>query len=300
MEENKDENKELNKAAEENTAEEKAEKKKKKPFWIVILCIALIGCIAGMTYICWYLFNQYTAGNEYTDIKPTTDATVKATEATEKSTVGDTPDAPPDNIAPSDAVNGGDINFDKLREINPDIYAWINIPNTMVNYPVAQYPGDDDSFYLSHNMYGEYSFAGCIYTEKCNKKDFSDPNTVLYGHNMLNGTMFRGLHDFRDKAFFDENPYIYITTADRVLTYEIFSAYEYDDRHLMYSFDFNNKEVFKKYLEYAANPTRAMMYNTRNIKVTADDKIITLSTCLGDVDTSRYLVQGVLINDEPR
>lgn len=295
MEENKDENKKLIKADDENTAENKTEKKRKNPFWVAILCVALAGCIAGMGYICWYLFNQYTAGDEYADIKPTTDPTI----ATEKET-GDTPDAPLDNIAPSDAVNNGDIDFDKLREINPDIYAWINIPNTMVNYPVAQYPGDDDSFYLSHNMYGDYAFAGCIYTEKCNSKDFSDPNTVLYGHNMLNGSMFRGLHDFRDKSFFDANPYIYITTADRVLTYEIFSAYEYDDRHLIYSFDFKNKEVFKEYLEYATNPTRAMMYNTRDIPVTADDKIITLSTCLGDVDTSRYLVQGVLIKNEPR
>ena len=86
---------------------------------------------------------------------------------------------------------------------------------------------------------------------------------------------------------------------DRTLTYEIFSAYEYDDRHLLYSFDFSDKKVFREYLDYAQNPTSSMMYNTRSLNVTTDDKIITLSTCLGDIETSRYLVQGVLIKDEP-
>lgn len=274
--------------------------KKNKTIFRVILTIAIVLLVCGLGYICWYLFNIYTSGHEYENLQqPTNSPTEKATEST--AATGDTPDAPPDNVAPKevhDTVNGS-INFTKLWEINTDLYAWIKIPNTAIDYPVAQYSGDDDSYYLNHNMYKESAFAGCIYTEKLNKKDFSDPNTVLYGHNMQNGTMFRALHSFRDKDFFDANKYIYIYLPDRTLTYEIFSAYEYDDRHLLYSFDFSDKKVFREYLDYAQNPTSSMMYNTRNLNVTADDKIITLSTCLGDIETSRYLVQGVLIKDEP-
>ena len=188
--------------------------------------------------------------------------------------------------------------FDELMEINPDIYAWIYIPNTNVDYPILQTSGDD-AFYLSHNYKKEYEFAGSIYTEKLNKKDFSDPNTLVYGHNMLNGSMFRTLHDFRDPDFFAANPYIYVYLPDRTLKYEIFAAYEYDDRHILYSFDFSDKDVYAEYLAYATNPTESMMYNRREVEVTTDDKIITLSTCLGNIDTSRYLVQGVLISDEP-
>ncbi|MEE0858971.1 MAG: class B sortase [Acutalibacteraceae bacterium] len=272
--------------------------KKQNSVWKAVFVIAIILVIAGLAFVCWYLFNLYTSGSEYENIKPTELVTEVQTEAPSD---GDTPDAPLDNIAPSevhDTVNGG-INFSELWEINTDLYAWIKIPNTMIDYPIAQYQGDDDSYYLTHNMYKESAFAGCIYTEKLNSKDFSDPNTVLYGHNMQNGSMFRALHSFRDEDFFNENQYIYIYLPDRTLTYQIFSAYEYDDRHLLYSFDFTNKEVFQEYLDYAQNPTSAMMYNTRDLDVTTDDKIITLSTCLGDIETSRYLVQGVLIKDEP-
>ena len=271
--------------------------------WKLIFVIAVFLTIAGLIGVCIYLYNVYTGGNEYEDFKNKVRVSSSATEQiyTGNPSNEDTPDAPLDNVAPDivrDTVNGG-INFTELWKINPDLYAWIKIPNTMVDYPVAQYSGDDDEYYLHHNMYKESAFAGCIYTEKENKKDFSDPNTVLYGHNMQNGSMFRGLHSFQDKSFFDANDKIYIYLSQRTLTYKIFSAYEYDDRHLLKSFDFSNKEEFKNYLEYAQNPTASLTFNKRDVDITTDDKIITLSTCLGNSGSSRYLVQGVLIKDEP-
>lgn len=277
-------------------------KKQINIIWKIVFTIAIILMICSLAYVCWHLYNIYTSGTEYEDIKSiVSTATESATElATENTTYGDTPDAPLDNIAPSevhDTVNG-EINFSELWEINTDLYAWIRIPNTMIDYPIAQYQGADDTYYLSHNMYKENAFAGCIYTEKINSKNFDDPNTVLYGHNMQNGSMFRALHSFRDEAFFNENQFIYVYLPDRTLTYMIFSAYEYDDRHILYSFDFSNKEEFQEYLDYAQNPDSSMMANTRDLNVTADNKIITLSTCLGNISTSRYLVQGVLINEE--
>ena len=194
-------------------------------------------------------------------------------------------------------INHG-VNFTELQEINPDIYAWIYIPNTYIDYPILQREGDHQ-FYLSANYMGYYEFAGSIYTEDLNSKDFTDPNTVVYGHNMLNGTMFRTLYNFRDFTFFEQNPFVYVYLPDRTLTYEVFSAYEYSNAHLLTKFDFNDRDVFAEYLEYATNPTEAMFCNRREIPVTPDDRIITLSTCLGNIETSRYLVQGVLISDEP-
>lgn len=272
--------------------------KEKHILWKVVFTIAIILMICALGYVCWFLYNIYTSGTEYDNLQSVT--STENQDSTETYTYGDTPDAPLDNIAPSevyDTINGG-INFTELWEINTELYAWIKIPNTMIDYPVAQYQGSDDSYYLSHNMYKESAFAGCIYTEKQNSKNFDDPNTVLYGHNMQNGSMFRALHNFRDETFFNENQYIYIYLPDRTLTYQIFSAYEYDNRHILNSFDFNDKEVFQEYLDYAQNPVSSMMYNKRDLNVTADDRIITLSTCLGNISTSRYLVQGVLINEE--
>lgn len=281
-------------------------KKDRKKLWAAVWVVSIVLVITALSVLCIYLYRMYTAGKSYDDISlimsegrtETQDAPISSL-MSETDTAADFSEASETDskTKKSDAVNG-DVNFTELWKINTDIYAWISIPNTNINYPVLQTDGDD-AFYLEHNYKKEYEFAGSIYTEKLNRKDFSDPNTVLYGHNMLNGTMFRHLHNFRDPDFFAANPYIYIYLPDRTLTYEIFSAYEYDDRHILYSFDFNDKQVFAEYLDYATNPTNSMMYNTRDISVTADDKIITLSTCLGNIDTSRYLVQGVLISDEP-
>lgn len=277
--------------------------KDRKKLWVAVWVVSLILVIVALSFLCFYLYRMYTAGKSYDDISlimrsdsETGDVPISSL-MSESATASDSSTGSSSSGKKPDAVNG-DVNFTELWKVNEDIYAWIVIPNTNINYPVLQSP-DNDAFYLDHNYKKEYEFAGSIYTEKLNKKDFSDPNTVLYGHNMLNGTMFRHLHNFRDPDFFSANPYIYVYLPERTLTYEIFSAYEYDDRHILYSFDFSDKAVFAEYLGYATNPTESMMYNTRDVKVTADDKIITLSTCLGNIDTSRYLVQGVLISDEP-
>lgn len=277
---------------------------------------SLVLVISALSVLCVYLFRMYSAGRAYDEISsyvPTFSAEESAdselesisslmsepdTASEEKSAANSKKESSKAAEKKPDAVNG-DVNFTELWKTNTDIYAWIRIPNTYVDYPVLQTETLDDNFYLDHNFRKQYEFAGSIYSQKLNKKDFSDPNTVLYGHNMLNGTMFATLHNFRDPQFFANNPYIYIYLPDRTLTYEIFSAYEYDDRHILYSFDFSDEEVYAEYLEYATNPTESMMCNRREIEVTTDDKIITLSTCLDNIDTSRYLVQGVLISDEP-
>ena len=90
------------------------------------------------------------------------------------------------------------IDFAELSSINPDIYAWIRIPDTQIDYPVLQRE-EDDTYYLRHNSSGRYAFAGSIYTEEANSRDFKDPMTVLYGHNMRDGSMFQNLHFFEDE-----------------------------------------------------------------------------------------------------
>ena len=87
------------------------------------------------------------------------------------------------------------LDWEELEAVNPDIYAWIYIPNTNIDYPVLQRSGDND-YYLEHNLDGSRGKPGCIYTEDLNSKEFTDYNTVIYGHNMKSGAMFRTLHDF--------------------------------------------------------------------------------------------------------
>lgn len=190
------------------------------------------------------------------------------------------------------------INFTKLIKTNPDVYAWIRIPDTEIDYAIAQASEDkDDLFYLNHNIEGNYEFAGMIFSQRKNSLDFSDPVTVLYGHNMLNGSMFAGLHKFENKDFFDEHDTFYVYTPGHILTYKVVSAYIYDNRHILNTFDFTKKKDLKEYIQSVTSP-KSFVCNVRNdIDVTIEDKILTLSTCTAS-SSQRYLVQGVLTNDE--
>ncbi len=189
------------------------------------------------------------------------------------------------------------VDFEGLQEYNPDIYAWITIPGTEVDYPIVQHP-DDNSYYLTHNTDGKESAEGAIYTESYNSKDFTDPNTVIYGHNMRNGSMFRSLHNYMDRSFFDENREVTIYMPDKILHYEIFAAYLYDSRHLMLSYDFDDSEVFARYLDEIKGIRDMSSFVDTSIEVTAEDQIITLSTCYKGMDDRRYLVQAVLVSIE--
>ena len=186
------------------------------------------------------------------------------------------------------------LDWKKLHAINPDIYAWIYIPNTEVEYPIVQHPSEDE-YYLNRNLDGSFGKPGCIFTQHYNHKDFLDLNTVVYGHNMKSGRMFRSIHQFEDKDFFEKNPYIYVYTEDRVLIYEIFAAYLSDDSHILNTNDLTTTEGYAHYLEKVYRESKSG--NVRDdITVTAMNRILTLSTCASR-SNQRYLVQGVLLND---
>ena len=168
---------------------------------------------------------------------------------------------------------------------------------TVIDYPIAQ-SETDNAYYLDHNAEKEENAAGAIFTEDYNSKTFEDPNTVIYGHGMTNGTMFNGLHQYMDRSFFDENREIIIYMPDQILHYKIFAAYLYDNRHLMQSINFNNKDIFQAYLDNVFNIRNMQASVDTSMKVTADDKVITLSTCYGGMSDKRYLVQAVLESKE--
>lgn len=202
------------------------------------------------------------------------------------------------NITSEENLPDNPIDFVALSQQNPDAYAWITIPGTKVDYPILQAYFEDDNFYLNHDINKQKNRAGAIYTQRANQKNFSDPNTVIYGHNMGNGTMFRTLHQFKKKDFFNENRYIYIYTAGNKYTYEIFASYRYDNRHILNSFDFSDRQAFQDYINSIYTFTVDANFRT-DLQVDMDSKIITLSTCYANSKPEyRYLVQGVLVEHE--
>lgn len=180
---------------------------------------------------------------------------------------------------------------------NEDIYAWISVPGTEIDYPVLQHPEEMD-YYLKHNVDGTEGYPGCIYTQRMNSRDWTDKNTVLYGHNMRNGTMFAGLHNYEDSQFFEEHPYIYIYTEDnRILVYQIFAAYEYSDAHLLMTVSTGTDTTYQAYLDSIFENDGLNDQFNRELELTTQDKIITLSTCVRSKPARRWLVQGVLIEE---
>ena len=189
------------------------------------------------------------------------------------------------------------IDFEGLWKINPEIYAWIRVPDTNIDYPVLQHLEDNQSYYLTRDIYGNSNQAGSIFTEYYNSRDFQEPNTILYGHNMKNGSMFHNVRYFADREYFDKHEELYIYLPDKILKYQIIACYEYDDRHLLGSFDFHNEEVFAEYLEEIMNPRSMYAMIREDVELTTEDKLVTLSTCVANKPNNRRLLQAVLIEE---
>ena len=206
-----------------------------------------------------------------------------------------------ESYADTSTLNLADLKVDweGLSAINPDICAWIYIPDTKVSYPVlrkqdAENPYDD--YYLSHTAEGQNGLPGSIYVEPCNAGDFSDNNTVVYGHHMKNGTMFGSLHEYQDESYMEKHPYVYVITPERERVYQVFAAIAYDDRHLMGSFasftEPEEREAFLSSLKENGDETDVIR---EDIAVTADSKLLTLSTCIKNQSEKRLLVEAVQV-----
>ena len=245
--------------------------KAKKVFWGIIFVIAML-VIAGAT--CFIVLHFFSDNDSQDYIKK-------------------------ESASKGAYAENHNIDWNKLHERNTDVYAWIYVPGTRVDHVVVQpSKSKSDLYYMDKNLDKKYEFAGTIFSERHNKKDFSDPVTVLYGHNMINGGMFATLHKFKNPKFFKKHKKMYVNKPHRRIKYKIYSAYTYDDRHKMNSFDFKDVKVLKDYQKMTLDP-KSMDKNVRkHTSLDANSKILTLSTCTNGASNTRYIVQGVLIKDE--
>lgn len=244
---------------------------------VILTIIAILMIIAGSVWFGMYLFDQFGGAGG-------TDTTVPASsQAVTEKTLAENP-----------------IDFDSLHEQNEEIYAWLKVPGTKVDYPLCQSTVADD-FYLKHDAYNKQWLAsGGIYIQSMNTKTFKDRVTVIYGHNGYSDTMFTTLHMFEKQDFFDEYSNFVIYAPNRKLTYQIVSAFKYDDRHIMNSFDFQNDKIFEQFIDMIQNPesSNKKVRTSLDKEITINDNIVVLSTCITNQPNSRYLVCGVLVKDE--
>lgn len=254
---------------------------------ITILCvIALIGSVG---YMANYFIKTNSAEKSYEEIKEmaVTEETIQETEQSKEPVQEET-----EEIEEKELVEIP-IDFASLKEKNSDIYAWITIPGTKVDYPILQKP-EDDSYYLNHTVDGVEGLPGSIYTESVHNQEFTESNTVIYGHNMKDDTMFGSLHDYEKADFFRDNRTVYIYTPTNIFTYEIFAAVTYSDAYIPFAFDFTSNEGYQAFLDSVYESKNMTNQFAEDVEVTTEDCIITMSTCIGGKPNNRYLVLAVL------
>ena len=204
-----------------------------------------------------------------------------------------------DDDAKEDEAAPIEVDFEELWEINKDVVAWIYIPCINVSYPVMH--TDSNSAYVHTDIYGNYLYAGCLFLDSANLSDFQDPNSIIYGHNMANGTMFGQLWHIVYREAADENPYFWIITPQKAYKYKMFSAFEETSSSTAYTL-FNHSlfttEEKAAFLDWGKAQQAKTYVDFGTHRFVSSDRVVTLSTCRGTGnDGGRTLVMGVCVND---
>lgn len=186
----------------------------------------------------------------------------------------------------------GSLSFEQLKELNPEVFGWLTVYGTNIDYPVTQ--GNDNWKYVNTNALGEYSLSGAIFLDYTNRKDFQDFNSILYGHHMEKQTMFGELGSFSDKSFFDSHKYgnLYYDGKDHGLEFFTFIKTDAYDGSV-FTPHIQGEEAQQAYLISLLDKA---LY-TRGIGVTEEDHILLLTTCSSDATNGRDILAAKITKE---
>lgn len=183
------------------------------------------------------------------------------------------------------------LSFGELHKINPDVFAWLTVYGTHIDYPVTQ--AEDNDKYINTSATGEFALYGCPFLDYQNSPDFSDLNNIIYAHHMDKGMMFGDLDLFLEKSFFDEHEYGNLYFGGKQHGLHMFAMIEAD----AYDFTIYDTEVTEEnqqeYLQHILDEAKF----TRDIGVKEGDHIILLSTCAGGLTNLRYILACKLTDE---
>lgn len=256
-------------------------------FWKLLMAAA-IGVFCFSAYQLFTIYQGYQEGvDEYQEIARQTAVKVtdqqvvlqpKKQKITEEGVV----------LQPKEPeVYPPEVDYMKLREINPDVVGWIQMEALEgISYPIVK--GQDNSYYLHRTVGRTDNFAGSIFMNADNSADFSDPHTIVYGHNMKNGSMFGQLKWMLEKEYYKQSRYFWICTPQGKYRYEIFSMQYVDAASDVYSLYEQHDDGFGEYVRRMGKQSRVDMAAQSLGK---DDSVVTLSTCTSN-ENIRFVVQG--------
>lgn len=188
----------------------------------------------------------------------------------------------------------GTLDFEILKQTNPDIYAWIEIAGTKVDYPVLQSPENDDR-YLKTAYDGTPYIGGALFTQATyNSTDFNDPVTVIYGHTMASGTLFGQLQKvYTGREGFDRHSEITIYLPDEVRVYDVFAAVPFEPVHILHNYDFTVRYWYENFFGKVFDVRSLNAVFNEELRPEFGDRVLILSTCLNEDSSQRFLVMAV-------
>jgi len=284
----------------DKTADKLADSKRRRKRQGVYLYILLGICLAAVLvfggWLGYELFTDWQSSSYY--------SALAADVETRPRSPGDRPPrpvAPPSGGGYENETNGDEypeyvedpwvpyVDFEVLSERFPGIVGWIRLDGTQLDYPIVQ--GTDNNFYLGHLPDRTRHRSGSIFMDFRNEPDFSDRNTLIYGHMSRTDDMFGALKHYRTQAFFDQNPVMYIHTPETDFQLVIFAGYIVDSGVESPTIRFRDDESFE---EYIASIRRRSEFRS-DVEVTAQDRIVSLCTCQYDFDNARLVIVGKLV-----
>lgn len=252
-------------------------KKKRKltKFGRILSDIVIVVCLVIAGFSGWNLYKEL---HEYQESKETY-------EKLTPSVVIENPDTNEVDTAPL-------FDWEKLKQINGDFVGWIRLDDSTVDYPFVQ--GTDNEYYLRHLFDGTYNNSGCVFMDVNNNRDFSDKNTILYAHNMKNGTMFASIEKYKDASYYDGHKVIHIYTE--AATYDVYpvAGIVTDGQDDYVRTSFNDDNDFMSYVNRFVSSSTF----TSEQSIESTDRIVMLSTCNYDRSDGRYVLIGKLVQED--
>ncbi|EFV00673.1 sortase, SrtB family [Pseudoramibacter alactolyticus ATCC 23263] len=177
------------------------------------------------------------------------------------------------------------VDFDALKKQNPDVIGWLYCKDTPINYPVVK--GADNSEYLHKLFDGTHNAAGTLFADYRSKGDFSDPNTIIYGHAMKNGSMFGMLAHYKKGDYYKAHPFMWLLTPNGNYRLDLIAGFSTASDNMIYS-AMDSGQVQAAIYQAKKKSTFASTVDTSQVT-----RIVTLSTCAYEYEEARYVVLTV-------
>lgn len=257
-------------------AKKKLKKETKRIISRILLVLAIaIGAFAGFQL--WKEHQKYAvAKKSYDDLKDT--VIIEPVERNEITTEKDV-------FTPRK-----EIDWEALWDVDENVVGWIELKDSSIDYPIAHC--DNNWLYVRHLLGGKYSDAGTIFIDCLNKGDFTDRNTVIYGHHMLDEPlMFAEVENYKDQSYYDSHKVFMIHTPDA--EYEMYpvAGYQTTGTGGYLQFEFQSDEDYLNYVKKFIDQSTFKSEET----IGKDDQMVLLSTCSYDVTNGRYVLIGKLV-----